>query len=693
MQHKLRSARIMSHKVARHEDGDSCRPDARQEVLSCIDSLSLIFAQLLDVRMLLTATQVSKLWCQVGKRTKGWRTLKHVATHQPSCMREMHPIPPFTGGPSFVIPLPPQTNSAAVFLPVEVPNLHGGMSGGLRISVFSLKDGRVTSSLVFRDVHYYSRWDPLDVFCDTTSGPDAFTLFILTRRHLHIFRLHMDVADGTLSSIASDDPALISSDEIVPVATPEQNYCHYMCVSTNFVFLSDSYHVRALNRHNPAMFEGVPTWRPHAAPRTDEPEWLGDLCGMSCDDEVVVIADEKRHCLCMLEIQGTKGELTLKDEYTGSGHLFAPFAVALSSRYLYVLDTAEAADRVVVLDRASGATLQVMRYGPCGSSNLRCIMSCGPLVLIGDAHLKSCIMLREAHETRGVSADDAITRRQPCPFEVRGHGHGVLAFLESALAHDVPGTSFDEWDSHSAPPDGTAPPPELPVPEEISLALTDRDLHISSFRDRLWFNLAKFLGEHPHMRTWLVLPDRISDEWHSYERFNLLPYGRGPMDRPRMLQTTLDGWVGATGGTAIATHPTSIIAQVDALRACFICSEGATIHEVARTAAIILEMLERVQMLLSSRRLADAIRACYREAFIDLPARLGVRTWWNADTRCVEQRVVASRDASSVWDAATAEHKELVVRGLRVGYGRHREAGEDGTRTSVLVRVPVGLVP
>lgn len=545
------------------------------EVLTCIDSLSLIFAQLVDVCALQSVGAVNKQWNRVVKRIKGWRVLQYQQSWQPPCMLEMRPIPPFTGGPTFLVALPPETQSAAAFSHTILPGAGFAFGLTLSMSVFSVTTGQTTTTTILHDVHYHSRWDALDVYCDMATGAEHFELLVLARQKLHVFKLRVDAA-GELCNHEGVVGAMLDSDQMVTLAQPpDEDLTVFFSANANFIFVCNTSRVRTLNRHNPGegALEPSITWEPSEMPALMNPQSgrrvpEGELAEMSCDHEVIAVADIGHHCIFLLDIlPGIEGRLALQRTFTGGGHLVSPFAVALSARYLYVLDTAEAADRVVVLDRHTDAVLHVMRFGPCGVSNLRCIAASGPTVIIGDAHMRKCIVMKEAHAARGATSDDCINGSHPESFGLRGHGHGVLAFLESALSHDD-GQSPSDWDG--------PPPDELPVPEESQVLLMELYVHIPSFRDRLWFSLLHLLCENPRMRTFLTIPPRIHDAFWAHERFNLMPYLSGIMDdRRRWQQTTLDKWrksapalANKAKGTVSEARwkmSTSLIAKADAV--------------------------------------------------------------------------------------------------------------------------------
>jgi hypothetical protein len=84
--------------------------------------------------------------------------------------------------------------------------------------------------------------------------------------------------------------------------------------------------------------------------------------------------------------------------YTGGGLLVSPFVVALTPRYLYVLDSPESTDCLMVLDRRHDEPLQRLHFGPAGFVNIRSISASldNSLVLLSDTYRRKVIALQPA---------------------------------------------------------------------------------------------------------------------------------------------------------------------------------------------------------------------------------------------------------------------------------------------------------
>jgi len=120
----------------------------------------------------------------------------------------------------------------------------------------------------------------------------------------------------------------------------------------------------------------------------------------------LAIACPQAHAVYLAHYPGHSRELHEPAEYrhvpprvyTGGGILVTPFEVALAPRYLYVLDSPESTDCLIVLDRRHDEPLQMLHFGPAGFVNIRSISISrdASLVLLSDTYRRKVIALQPA---------------------------------------------------------------------------------------------------------------------------------------------------------------------------------------------------------------------------------------------------------------------------------------------------------
>lgn len=427
----------------------------------------------------------------------------------------------------------------------------------LKLCVISIESGHIYDEIPL-DVGFEWRYD--DTLYVEFSAVHSLSprLFIATRRDLCCISF-----SGSGDRLAE----LTISKVHFPSEGMPRGICHhgshlYVCVNEKLL----EYSVRSQEDDEQLLAESQPApTTAFTAPEQDLPPDgalfppFFDGCG--CDATHVALAYPSLHLVYLVERRlppepGAERALDFDDEprgfrrYTGGGAFVAPFNVSLTPQHLCVLDSEAADDRLVVLDRVSGSPLQMMRFGPPGSCNIRRLAFTDDYrhVLLADVNRRTLGVLSVVHVAEDADARppavssthhpmiratcaDECTFVKPghfTPFALRGHGHGALALLERLLggsAHDDEPGLRDRWTDR-----------EL-------IGLYDRLVHwthVETLRDQLWMVLLALLVDEPHLRTCLTIPTRMEERFWGLERFGLSREpARLPMDRPGLKQTTL----------------------------------------------------------------------------------------------------------------------------------------------------------